>query len=186
MIRPSRIRRALQMLRVWATLDDDVRDALLNVGRTVARENVAARRSPTIAGDAIISPLASLRFTERVEIGSRATVGPWCAVWGGWSRTWARVGAKALLSPGVVLVAGNHGTAGTGPIREQPFDEADVEIGEGAWIGSHVTVIGCRVGAGAVVGSGSVVTADIPDLAVAVGSPARVIGWRTADGFVKA
>ncbi|MDX6275658.1 MAG: hypothetical protein QOJ92_2868, partial [Frankiales bacterium] len=114
----------------------------------------------------------------RVEIGPRATVGPYCCVWGGWSRTWARIEADALLSPHVVLVAGNHGLAGDGPVRDQPFDELDVSVGAGAWIGAHVTIVGVRVGAGAVVGAGSVVTHDVPDLAIAVGSPARVVGYR--------
>jgi acetyltransferase-like isoleucine patch superfamily enzyme len=105
-------------------------------------------------------------------------VGPVCCIWGGWSRTWARVGEDALLSPGVVLVAGNHRTEGRAPIRDLGFDELDVEIGRGAWVGAHAVVIGCRVGAGAVFGAGAVVVDDVPDGAIAVGSPARVVGRR--------
>lgn len=176
----ARARRALQVVRDLASLDEEVRQGIYAVGRTVAAEHVVARRSPTIAGDSTISPLASLRFVERVEIGSRASIGPYCCVWGGWSRTWARVGAGALLSPHVVLVAGNHGTTGTGPVRDEPFVELDVEVGEGAWIGAHATVVGCRVGVGAVVGAGAVVLEDVPDHAIAVGAPARVIGYRAS------
>lgn len=177
----ARARHVLRVVRDLASLDEEVRQGIYAVGRTVAAEHVVARRSPTIARDSTISPLASLRFVERVEIGSRATIGPYCCVWGGWSRTWARVGAGALLSPHVVLVAGNHGTAGTGPVRDEPFVELDVEVGEGAWIGAHATVVGCRVGRGAVVGAGAVVLEDVPDLAIAVGAPARVIGYRAAE-----
>jgi acetyltransferase-like isoleucine patch superfamily enzyme len=119
-----------------------------------------------------------LRFVERVEIGDRANIGPYCCVWGGWSTTWARVGPDALLAPGVVLVAGNHGTDGAGPVRDEPFVELDVEVGEGAWVGAHSTVVGCRVGKGAVVGASSVVLEDVPDYAIAVGAPARVVGYR--------
>lgn len=151
---------------------------LVQLAKVQAKENVTPRQRSTIDKTAHISALASIRFDERVEIGPRATVGPWCCVWGGWSRTWARVGADALLSPGVILVAGNHGMEGTGPIRDQPFVELDVEIGEGAWIGAHAVVVGCRVGKGAVVGAGAVVTTDIPDYAIAVGIPARVVGSR--------
>ena len=165
-------------LRVLADLPDDARLALRDLALHQAKENLAPRSSPRIHPSAKISPLASIRFAERVEIGSRATVGPYCCVWGGWSRTWARIGANALLSPGVILVAGNHGTNGTGPVRDQPFEELDVEIGAGAWIGAHAVVVGCRVGVGAVVGAGAVVTSDIPDYAIAVGAPARVIGSR--------
>ncbi|MGY2047128.1 chloramphenicol acetyltransferase [Methylobacterium sp. JK268] len=51
-----------------------------------------------------------------------------------------------------------------------------VEIGHDVWIGHGVIVLpGRRIGTGAVVGAGSVVTRDIPDYAIAVGNPARVV-----------
>lgn len=176
--RLRKLRHAVRVVRDLASLDEDVRQGIYAVGRTVSAEHVVARRSPTIAQRSTISPLASLRFVDRVEVGERANIGPYCCIWGGWTTAWARVGAGALLSPGVVLVAGNHGTEGSGPVRDEPFTELDVEIGAGAWIGAHSTVIGCRVGTGAVVGASSVVLSDIPDYAIAVGAPARVIGYR--------
>ena len=178
-LRRNRLR--VKRLVAFADLDDDARRALLDLGRTQGAENVAVRRGPHVDASARISPLASIRFGERVSIGARATIGPFCCVWGGWSSTWARVGADALLAPGVVLVAGNHGIAGRGPVREQPFEELDVEIGAGAWIGAHAVIVGSRVGVGAVVGAGAVVLGDVPDYAIAVGSPARVVGMREID-----
>ncbi len=175
------VRHRLGALRALSGLTPEERTALLTLARTYAEEHVRPMRSPTISPLAHVSPLASIRFAERVAIGDRASIGPWCVVWGGWSRTWARVGEGALLSPGVVLVAGNHGTEGTGPVRDQPFTELDVEVGPGAWVGAHSIVVGCRVGTGAVIGAGSVVTRDVPDFAVAVGAPARVVGTREDD-----
>jgi acetyltransferase-like isoleucine patch superfamily enzyme len=160
-------------------LTDDELAALRSLGRWVAREHIEAMRSPTIDPTAWISPLASLRFTERVAIGARATVGPHCCVWGGWSTTWARVGADALLSPGVVLVAGNHTTHGPGPVRDLGFEELDVEVGAGAWVGAHAVIVGKTVGEGAVVAANSVVLDDVPPYAIVAGSPARVVGQRT-------
>lgn len=53
---------------------------------------------------------------------------------------------------------------------------APVEIGDGAWLGQNVVVgPGVRIGRGAVIGANSVVLDDIPDHAVAVGAPARVV-----------
>ncbi len=51
-------------------------------------------------------------------------------------------------------------------------------IKKGASIGANVTVVcGNTVGKYAMVGSGSVVTKDVPDHALVVGNPARQIGW---------
>ena len=170
--------RRVKALLQWADMTPAERTALRALAATVAAEHVEAVRAPTIDPSAWISPLASLRFTERVAIGPRASIGPHCCVWGGWSRTWARVGESALLSPGVVLVAGNHGMGGTGAVRDEPFEELDVEVGAGAWIGAHAVIVGCRVGEGAVVGANAVVTQDIPDGSIAVGAPARVVAHR--------
>lgn len=64
----------------------------------------------------------------------------------------------------------------TKPIIQQPvrFKRA-VEIGDGAWIGENVSIIGASVGRNSVIGANSVVTRDIPDYSVAVGAPAVVI-----------
>jgi acetyltransferase-like isoleucine patch superfamily enzyme len=51
-----------------------------------------------------------------------------------------------------------------------------VEIGDGAWLGQNVVVgPGVRIGRSAVIGANSVVLDDVPDHAVAVGAPARVL-----------
>jgi serine acetyltransferase len=42
------------------------------------------------------------------------------------------------------------------------------------------------VGAHCVVGAGSVVTRPVPDYAIVVGSPARIVAWRTEKGPVPA
>ena len=61
-------------------------------------------------------------------------------------------------------------------IKLQPVvDLNKVEIGKGTWLGQNVCVLGASIGKGCVIGSNSVVTKDIPDYCVAVGSPAKVI-----------
>ena len=52
--------------------------------------------------------------------------------------------------------------------------EHDVWIGDGVFITSRCQ----RIGLGAVVGAGSVVTKDVPDFAVLAGNPAKFIKWR--------
>jgi virginiamycin A acetyltransferase len=58
-------------------------------------------------------------------------------------------------------------------------------IGHDCWIGAKSVVrAGVRIGDGAVVGAGAVVTRDIPPYAIAVGSPARVVRSRFSDATV--
>src|SRR5271166_682288 len=64
------------------------------------------------------------------------------------------------------------------PIREQPGRWTRVTVGRDTWIGEHATVM-ADVGKHCVIGAGSVVTKPIPDYAIAMGSPARVIRYRT-------
>jgi len=62
------------------------------------------------------------------------------------------------------------------PIMYQPTRfKKEVVIGDGAWIGENVCIIGASVGKNSVIGANSVVTHDIPDYCVAIGSPAKVI-----------
>lgn len=51
-----------------------------------------------------------------------------------------------------------------------------LSIGEGSYIGINLVIVGnVKIGKHCVIGANSVVTKDVPDYCVAVGSPARVI-----------
>ena len=78
--------------------------------------------------------------------------------------------------------SGQHGTARLDvPIREQPGVWPHITIGRDTWIGDRAIVM-ANVGRHCVIGAGSVVTKPIPDFAVAAGSPAKVIRYRTESG----
>lgn len=54
-----------------------------------------------------------------------------------------------------------------------------VKIGSDVWIGRNVIITnGACIGNGAIIGAGAIVTHDIPDYAVAVGVPARIMKYR--------
>ncbi len=63
------------------------------------------------------------------------------------------------------------------PIRMQKGTRQQVTIGRDSWIGEHAVVM-ASVGRHCVIGSGAVVVKPIPDFAIAVGVPAKVIGYR--------
>lgn len=56
---------------------------------------------------------------------------------------------------------------------------AKIEIGNDVWIGANVVILdGVKIGNGVIIGAGAVVTKDLPDYAIAVGVPAKVIKYR--------
>lgn len=77
------------------------------------------------------------------------------------------------------LISNNHDPYDLNVLTCKP-----VEIGAYAWIGAGATVLpGVRVGCHAVIGASSVVTKDVPDYAIAVGNPARVIKMLDKEKF---
>lgn len=56
-------------------------------------------------------------------------------------------------------------------------------VKEGASLGANCTIVcGHTIGRFAFVGAGSVVTKDVPDFALVVGNPARIVGWMSEAG----
>lgn len=56
-------------------------------------------------------------------------------------------------------------------------------VKEGASLGANSTIVcGHTIGRFAMVGAGAVVTKDVPDFALVVGNPARIIGWYSEAG----
>jgi len=72
--------------------------------------------------------------------------------------------------------------------EEQLFDETgeDVYIGNDCWIGERVFLVsGIKIGDGAVVYAGAVVTKDVPPYAVVAGVPAKIIKYRYDEDTIK-
>ena len=102
-----------------------------------------------------------------------------------------KIGRYVSIGPGVRVFLRNHplDRLSTHPffynrqlgfVAEDNIDSGSLEIGHDVWVGAGAMILrGCsKIGVGAVVGAGSIVTRDVPDFAVAVGNPARVIRMR--------
>jgi acetyltransferase-like isoleucine patch superfamily enzyme len=90
------------------------------------------------------------------------------------------IGEHAAIAPNCAFYAYNHGVNAGELIKHQPLEtRGGIKVGNGVWFGFGVIVLdGVNIGSGAVIGAGSVVTDDVPENAIAVGNPARVISVR--------
>lgn len=70
---------------------------------------------------------------------------------------------------------------------ERDIQVGSLEIGHGVWLGERVLILpGChRIGNGAIVGGGAVVTHDVPPYAIVAGNPARIIRYRFSKDQIK-
>jgi acetyltransferase-like isoleucine patch superfamily enzyme len=88
-----------------------------------------------------------------------------------------------LVGSHVSIINGNrqHGIERLDvPVREQPGHYPRVTIGRDTWIGDRAIIM-ADVGRHCVVGAGAVVTRPVPDYAVVVGNPARIVRYRNGD-----
>ena len=99
-----------------------------------------------------------------------------------------QIGDDVFTGHNCYITDQNHGYEDLDqPIGAQTMPEKPVRIGSGSWLGHGVIVLpGVTIGEHVTVAAGSVVTRDLPDNCVAVGSPARVVrryvddvGWRS-------
>lgn len=108
---------------------------------------------------------------------------------------YSTIGSFCSISDDVSIGLGNHpiNWATTSPAfyygrdsipkdlacKRFDHDVATTKIGSDVWIGKRAILReGISIGSGAIIGMGAIVTKDIPPYAIAVGVPARVIGYR--------
>lgn len=113
--------------------------------------------------------------TAEVEAG--VYVGPFCCLGDVTLEEDVLIGSHVSITNG----SGQHGIQRLDiPIREQPGVWPRVTIGRDSWIGDRAVVM-ADVGRHCVIGAGAVVTKPIPDFAIALGIPARVVRFRGQD-----
>lgn len=114
-----------------------------------------------------------------IEIGKRANLGMMCIIFSRDCRV--QVGNDVLVAAYCYLMGGgSHSMERTDiPVSYQGAECLGIEIGDNVWLGSGVKVFdGCKIGRDSVIGTNSFVNSDIPEFAVAAGSPAQIVKMR--------
>jgi len=127
--------------------------------------NVQIRENAAIGSECIISK--DVYIDESVTIGNRCKIQNSVSVYKGVSiADDVFVGPNACFTNDLVPRAFNH-----------DWEITQTIVNEGASIGANATIIcGVNIGKFSMIGAGAVVTKDVPDFALVVGNPAKVIG----------
>lgn len=128
-------------------------------------------------GSYVAAPLAGAAL-DKVIIGNHVYVNTNALMM---ARGGITIEDDVQIAANVQLISNNHDVYDRQILTCKP-----VLIKEGAWIGAGATILpGVCVGKYAVVGAMSVVTKDVPDFAVVVGSPAKVVKMLDPEKFEK-
>jgi len=79
------------------------------------------------------------------------------------------IGNNVFIGHGVMFVNDRY------PVRHDPNYWEETVIEDNVVIGSNATILPCRIGKGAIIGAGAVVTKDVPPGVVVAGNPAKII-----------
>ena len=149
-------------------------DCVFEAGALVFHpENVSLGRNVYVGHYAILKGY----YRNELIIGDETWIGQQCFMHAAGGLT---IGARVGLGPAVKILTSQHEEAGREtPILFSPLALAAVTIEDDADVGMGAIVLpGVRIGRGAIVGAGSVVTRDIPSYAVVAGNPARILRHR--------
>lgn len=143
-------------------------------------EQVMWRKYIRNKGNFRIHARASIRNAQNIYLGENVRITMDCCIWAE-QNSKIIFGDNVLVGPGVKMFCGNHGTKRNGtPMVFQDRSENDIIIGNDVWIGANsILVSGAKINDGAIIAAGSVVTKEIPAYAIAAGSPAKVIKYRS-------
>ena len=115
-------------------------------------------------GDVILADGVNIGFNCEIFSASKVTLGE-----------------RALLAAYCYVIGGDHDFSDPSkPVLDQTRTSAGVTIGAGVWMGAGAKVLdGVTIGDYAVIGAGAVVRESVPERAIAVGIPARVVSTRS-------
>ncbi|MDR3442136.1 MAG: DapH/DapD/GlmU-related protein [Legionella sp.] len=123
-------------------------------------------------GNSSRCPLSvELKCPENISIGHHVSIGPYSTI-GAFEQVILEDYVR--ISKGVIIE-----TAGLNLKSGLPYKHKGkpILIKKGAWLGARCVVLGgVTIGQGAIIGAGAIISKDIPDFAIVVSQPTRIIG----------
>lgn len=123
--------------------------------------------------------MSGTNISKDSSIGNYTYIGYNCNI------TKSVIGRYCSIANNVTIGAGEHiinNISTSSLFYENPYEiltKNDCEIGNDVWIGvDSIIRRGVKIGNGAVVGANSFVNSDVPDYAIVVGNPAKIIKYR--------
>lgn len=156
-----------RLVELWRDINGDT-TPLPPVAANAEDDAALLEQEPWIEAPLHLDYGTNIRLGANVFINFNCTILDTCLV---------TIGSRTVIGPNVSFFSGTHpldpvvrnGTQG-------PEYGKEIHVGEDCWIGGNAIVLpGIRIGNGAAIGAGSVVTKDVPPFHVAAGNPARVI-----------
>ena len=141
----------------------------VTIGDGVVIKGFSHIEGATIAAGAIVGPFARLR--PGTEMAEDSRVGNFVEVKNASIEAGAKVNHLTYIGDARVGAAANVG-AGTITCNYDGFNKSHTDIGAGAFIGSNTALVApVKVGDGAIIGAGSVITDDVRADAIAITRP---------------
>jgi acetyltransferase-like isoleucine patch superfamily enzyme len=99
------------------------------------------------------------------------------------------IGSHVMFGPEVTIRGGNHRVDLLGrymttitEAEKRPEDDKGVVVEDDVWVGTRAIILhGVKIGRGAIIGAGSVVTHDVNPYTIVAGNPARFIKFRFSE-----
>ena len=118
---------------------------------------------------------------NQVEIGNHVAFAAYVHIWGAGSVT---IGNRVMIGSHTAITSITHDYN-----EDIMYDKSvlkPVVIGNDVWIGTHAVIMpGIRIGDGAVIGAGSIVTKDVEPLTIVAGIPAKFMKKRHLSSLVE-
>lgn len=152
--------------------------AFINLVGWYIHDHVAPRAKMKIAGNPRIHPTALLRCGDNIYLGKNSHINQYCCIWAS-KNSKIVLGDNLLMGPGVKIFSSNHSSKIGIPMNIQPYREKDIIIGNDVWLGANsVIVAGVKIGDGAIIAAGSVVTKNVDKYTIVGGVPAKILKKR--------